>query len=136
RHIFLAHYHTITYSQTSRGTNRFHLPSHEKSFLIGSIGIGRSYLVKYLMKIMIFLSLRCEGFLFHKKSPIRGIPHKKSILKNTIRLALHRQTWGLRAKVRFRDHGTLFYQIRGLLYKIDLLSNNPIESIYINIKRQ
>ena len=35
-----------------------------------------------------------------------SIPHKKSIIEtNTIRLALHRQTWGLRAKIRpARDH--------------------------------
>lgn len=65
-----------------------------------------------------------------------SIPHNKSIIeKNTIRLALHRQTWGLRAKVRSaRDHGTLFYQIGGALVQNRLISNNPIESIYI--KRQ
>ena len=67
-----------------------------------------------------------------------SIPHKKSILeKNTIRLALHRQTWGLRAKVRSaRDHGTLFYQIGGDLVQNRLLSNNPIDPISIYIKRQ
>nr|YP_009234684.1 Ycf2 [Meliosma aff. cuneifolia Moore 333]YP_009234701.1 Ycf2 [Meliosma aff. cuneifolia Moore 333]ADD30885.1 putative RF2 protein [Meliosma aff. cuneifolia Moore 333]AEK71639.1 hypothetical chloroplast RF2 [Meliosma aff. cuneifolia Moore 333]AMD08402.1 Ycf2 [Meliosma aff. cuneifolia Moore 333]AMD08419.1 Ycf2 [Meliosma aff. cuneifolia Moore 333] len=61
RRIFLAHYQTITYSQTSCGTNSFHFPSHGKPFslrlalspsrgilVIGSIGTGRSYLVKYL----------------------------------------------------------------------------------------
>ena len=61
RRIFLAHYQTITYSQTSCGANRFHFPSHGKPFslrlalspsrgilVIGSIGTGRSYLVKYL----------------------------------------------------------------------------------------
>nr|AKR81266.1 hypothetical chloroplast RF21 [Cyclanthus bipartitus] len=61
RRIFLAHYQTITYSQTSRGANSFHFPSHGKPFslrlalspsrgilVIGSIGTGRSYLVKYL----------------------------------------------------------------------------------------
>nr|YP_009436360.1 hypothetical chloroplast RF2 [Cyphia belfastica]YP_009436385.1 hypothetical chloroplast RF2 [Cyphia belfastica]ATG26538.1 hypothetical chloroplast RF2 [Cyphia belfastica]ATG26563.1 hypothetical chloroplast RF2 [Cyphia belfastica] len=60
RRIFLAHYQTITYSQTSSGANSF---SHEKPFslrltlspsrgilVIGSIGLGRSYLVKYLAK--------------------------------------------------------------------------------------
>nr|QKI32468.1 hypothetical protein RF2 [Circaeaster agrestis]QKI32469.1 hypothetical protein RF2 [Circaeaster agrestis]QKI32553.1 hypothetical protein RF2 [Circaeaster agrestis]QKI32554.1 hypothetical protein RF2 [Circaeaster agrestis]QKI32638.1 hypothetical protein RF2 [Circaeaster agrestis] len=63
RRIFLAHYQTITYSQTSYGANSFHCPSHGKPFslrlplspsrgilVIGSIGIGRSYLVKYLAK--------------------------------------------------------------------------------------
>nr|ARO74561.1 ycf2 [Vatica odorata] len=61
RRIFLAHYQTITYSQISCGANSFHFPSHGKPFslrldpypsrgilLIGSIGSGRSYLVKYL----------------------------------------------------------------------------------------
>lgn len=61
RRIFLAHYQTITYSQTSCGANRFHFPSRGKPFslrlalshsrgilVIGSIGTGRSYLVKYL----------------------------------------------------------------------------------------
>nr|YP_011020530.1 Ycf2 [Knoxia roxburghii]YP_011020557.1 Ycf2 [Knoxia roxburghii]WQH62952.1 Ycf2 [Knoxia roxburghii]WQH62977.1 Ycf2 [Knoxia roxburghii] len=62
RRIFLAHYQTITYSQTSCGANSFHFPSHGKPFslrlalspsrgilVIGSIGSGRSYLVKYLV---------------------------------------------------------------------------------------
>nr|YP_010873881.1 hypothetical protein RF2 [Justicia vagabunda]YP_010873900.1 hypothetical protein RF2 [Justicia vagabunda]WGV35271.1 hypothetical protein RF2 [Justicia vagabunda]WGV35290.1 hypothetical protein RF2 [Justicia vagabunda] len=61
RRVFLAHYQTITYSQTSCGTNTLHFPSHGKPFsprlalspsrgilVIGSIGTGRSYLVKYL----------------------------------------------------------------------------------------
>nr|YP_009906887.1 Ycf2 [Cheirodendron bastardianum]QLI52646.1 Ycf2 [Cheirodendron bastardianum] len=56
RRIFLAHYQTITYSQTSCGANSFHFPSHGKPFslrlalspsrgilVIGSIGTGRSY---------------------------------------------------------------------------------------------
>nr|YP_009346523.1 ycf2 [Cucumis x hytivus]YP_009346537.1 photosystem I assembly protein ycf2 [Cucumis x hytivus]QCY72886.1 Ycf2 [Cucumis hystrix]AOW71134.1 ycf2 [Cucumis x hytivus]AOW71148.1 photosystem I assembly protein ycf2 [Cucumis x hytivus]QCY72903.1 Ycf2 [Cucumis hystrix] len=59
RRTFLAHYQTITHSQTSCGANSFHFPSHGKPFslrlalspgilVIGSIGTGRSYLVKYL----------------------------------------------------------------------------------------
>nr|YP_010210878.1 Ycf2 [Paraboea dictyoneura]YP_010210898.1 Ycf2 [Paraboea dictyoneura]UBD08762.1 Ycf2 [Paraboea dictyoneura]UBD08782.1 Ycf2 [Paraboea dictyoneura] len=61
RRVFLAHYQTITYSQTSCGTSTLHFPSHGKPFslrlalspsrgilVIGSIGTGRSYLVKYL----------------------------------------------------------------------------------------
>ena len=67
-----------------------------------------------------------------------SIPHKKSIIEtNTIRLALHRQTWGLRAKIRpARDHGTLFYQIGGDLVQNRLLSNNPIDPISIYIKKR
>nr|QWL15908.1 hypothetical chloroplast RF21 [Plantago coronopus]QWL15930.1 hypothetical chloroplast RF21 [Plantago coronopus] len=61
RRIFLAHYQTIAYSQTSCGTTTLHCPSHRKPFslrlafspsrgilVIGSLGTGRSYLVKYL----------------------------------------------------------------------------------------
>lgn len=147
--------------------------------VIGSIGTGRSYLVKYLTKNYDFPFIKVRGLLipqerkhlfilsytrgfylektmFHTKgfgsiitssSALNlvalsnealsiSIPHKKSIIeKNTIRLALHRQTWGLRAKVRSaRDHGTLFYQIGGALVQNRLISNNPNESIYI--KRQ
>ncbi|KAK8271420.1 hypothetical protein V6Z12_D11G261100, partial [Gossypium hirsutum] len=61
RRIFLAHQQKITYSQTSCGANCFHFPSRGKPFslhlalspsrdilVIGSIGIERSYLFKYL----------------------------------------------------------------------------------------
>lgn len=191
RRIFLAHYQTITYSQTSCGANRFHLPSHGKPFsfrlalsgilVIGSIGTGRSYLVKYLTKNSYFPFIKVRGLLIPQErkhlfilSYTRGfylektmfhtkgfgsittsssaldlvalsnealsisIPHKKSIIEtNTIRLALHRQTWSLRAKIRpARDHGTLFYQIGGDLVQNRLLSNNPIDPISIYIKRQ
>nr|YP_010042447.1 Ycf2 [Sphaerophysa salsula]QPB69677.1 Ycf2 [Sphaerophysa salsula] len=63
RRIFLAHYQTITYSQTPRGTSSFDFPSNAKPFslrlaqplgggilVMGSIGTGRSFLVKYLAK--------------------------------------------------------------------------------------
>nr|YP_010832887.1 Ycf2 [Astragalus cognatus]WFG52857.1 Ycf2 [Astragalus cognatus] len=63
RRIFLAHYQTITYSQTPCGASSFDLPSNRKPFslrlalplgggilVIGSIGTGRSFLVKYLAK--------------------------------------------------------------------------------------
>ena len=61
RRIFLAHYQTITHSETPCGAGSLDFPSHGKPFslrlalspprgilLIGSIGTGRSYLVKYL----------------------------------------------------------------------------------------
>nr|UZA65626.1 Ycf2 protein [Medicago lupulina] len=61
RRIFLAHYQTITYSETPCATTSLDFPSHGKPFslrlalspprgilVIGSIGTGRSYLVKYL----------------------------------------------------------------------------------------
>ena len=59
RQRFLAHYQTITQSQTSCRVNSFHFPSHGKPFsrclalslgilVIGSIETERSYLVKYL----------------------------------------------------------------------------------------
>ncbi|CAN0875436.1 Protein Ycf2 [Linum grandiflorum] len=58
RRIFLAHYQTITYSETSCGADSFHfrkpfslrlaLSPSSGILLIGSLGTGRSYLVKYL----------------------------------------------------------------------------------------
>ncbi|XP_047314067.1 protein Ycf2-like [Impatiens glandulifera] len=75
RRIFLAHYQTITYSQTPCGANHVHFPSHGKPFsillalspstgvlVIGSIGTRRSYLVKcletnsYVTFIIVFLN--------------------------------------------------------------------------------
>nr|YP_009340617.1 Ycf2 protein [Wimmerella hederacea]YP_009340639.1 Ycf2 protein [Wimmerella hederacea]APQ40189.1 hypothetical chloroplast RF2 [Wimmerella hederacea]APQ40213.1 hypothetical chloroplast RF2 [Wimmerella hederacea] len=63
RRLFLAHYQTITYAQTPSGAKSVHGPSNLQPFslrlavtpsrgilVIGSIGIGRSYLVKYLTK--------------------------------------------------------------------------------------
>nr|BDB16058.1 hypothetical chloroplast RF21 [Onobrychis gaubae] len=63
RRIFLAHSQTITDSQTSCGASSFDFPSNRKPFslrlalplgggilVIGSIGTGRSFLVKYLAK--------------------------------------------------------------------------------------
>ena len=81
RRIFLAHYQTITYSQTSCGANLFHLPSHGKPFslrlalspsrgilVIGSIGTGRSYLVKYLAtnSYVPFITVFLNKFLDNK----------------------------------------------------------------------
>nr|QWL22922.1 hypothetical protein RF2 [Cassytha capillaris] len=61
RRLFLAHYKTITYSKTSCGANNYNFLSHAKPFslrlalspsggilVMGSIGTGRSYLVKCL----------------------------------------------------------------------------------------
>lgn len=81
RRIFLAHYQTITYSQTSCGANSLHFPSHGKPFslrlalslsrgtlVIGSIGTGRSYLVKYLAKnsYLPFITVFLNKFLDNK----------------------------------------------------------------------
>nr|QXE41220.1 Ycf2 protein [Olea guangxiensis]QXE41239.1 Ycf2 protein [Olea guangxiensis] len=81
RRVFLAHYQTITYSQTSCGTNTFHFPSHGKPFslrlalspsrgilVIGSIGTGRSYLVKYLAtnSYVPFITVFLNKFLDNK----------------------------------------------------------------------
>ncbi|CAK7324619.1 unnamed protein product [Dovyalis caffra] len=81
RRIFLAHYQTITYSQTSCGSNSFHFPSHGKPFslrlalspsrgilVIGSIGTGRSYLVKYLAtnSYVPFITVFLNKFLDNK----------------------------------------------------------------------
>nr|YP_009869236.1 hypothetical chloroplast RF21 [Allium macranthum]QKJ80740.1 hypothetical chloroplast RF21 [Allium macranthum] len=81
RRIFLAHYQTITYSQTSCGANSFHFPSHGKPFslrlalspsrgilVIGSIGTGRSCLVKNLAanSYVPFITLFPNKFLYDK----------------------------------------------------------------------
>ncbi|KAL8225887.1 hypothetical protein R6Q57_018444 [Mikania cordata] len=81
RRIFLVHYQTITYSQTSCGANGFHFPSHGKSFslclalslsrgilVIGSRGTRRSYLVKYLAKnsYLPFTTVFLKKFLDNK----------------------------------------------------------------------
>nr|YP_010552055.1 Ycf2 protein [Fordiophyton phamhoangii]YP_010552074.1 Ycf2 protein [Fordiophyton phamhoangii]UTM94865.1 Ycf2 protein [Fordiophyton phamhoangii]UTM94884.1 Ycf2 protein [Fordiophyton phamhoangii] len=81
RRIFLAHYQTITYSQNSCGANSFHFPSHGKPFslrlalspsrgilVIGSIGTGRSYLVKYLAanSYVPFITVFLNKFLDNK----------------------------------------------------------------------
>nr|YP_010423685.1 hypothetical protein RF2 [Laportea decumana]YP_010423702.1 hypothetical protein RF2 [Laportea decumana]USG97159.1 hypothetical protein RF2 [Laportea decumana]USG97176.1 hypothetical protein RF2 [Laportea decumana] len=81
RRIFLAHYQKITYSQISCGANSFHFPSHGKPFslrlalalsrgilVIGSIGTGRSYLVKYLAtnSYVPFITVFLNKFLDNK----------------------------------------------------------------------
>ncbi|KAH0709449.1 hypothetical protein KY284_010876 [Solanum tuberosum] len=81
RQIFLAHYQAITYSQTSCGENSFHFPSPGKPFslrlalslsrgilVIGSIGTGRSYLVKYLAtnSYVPFITVFLNKFLDNK----------------------------------------------------------------------
>ncbi|XP_048227294.1 protein Ycf2-like [Ricinus communis] len=81
RRIFLAYYQTTTYSQTSCGVNSFHFPSHGKPFslrlalspsrgilVIGSIGTGRSYLVKYLATnfYLPFITVFLNKFLDNK----------------------------------------------------------------------
>uniref|UniRef100_UPI0030C687CA AAA family ATPase n=1 Tax=Bradyrhizobium sp. TM233 TaxID=2599801 RepID=UPI0030C687CA len=96
KRIFLAHYQTITYSQTLCGTNSFHFSSHGKPFslrlalspprgllVIGSIGTGRSYLVKYLAAnsyvpfIRVFLNKildnKPKGFLIDDSDDIDDI---------------------------------------------------------------
>nr|YP_009572398.1 hypothetical chloroplast RF2 [Monococcus echinophorus]YP_009572416.1 hypothetical chloroplast RF2 [Monococcus echinophorus]QBE87362.1 hypothetical chloroplast RF2 [Monococcus echinophorus]QBE87382.1 hypothetical chloroplast RF2 [Monococcus echinophorus] len=86
RRVFLAHYQTITYSQTSCGANSFHFPSHGKPFsfrlalspsrgilVIGSIGTGRSYLVKYLAtnSYVPFITVFLNKFLDNKPKGFR-----------------------------------------------------------------
>nr|YP_009751155.1 hypothetical protein RF2 [Pyrularia edulis]YP_009751166.1 hypothetical protein RF2 [Pyrularia edulis]QIJ98534.1 hypothetical protein RF2 [Pyrularia edulis]QIJ98535.1 hypothetical protein RF2 [Pyrularia edulis] len=67
-----------------------------------------------------------------------SITQKKSIIDtNTIRSALHRQTWDLRSQVRsVQDHGILFYQIGRAVAQNVLLSNCPIDPISIYMKKK
>ncbi|KAG4134406.1 hypothetical protein ERO13_D08G154540v2 [Gossypium hirsutum] len=79
--MFLAHYQTITYSQTLCGANSFHFPSRGKPFslclalspsrgilVIGSIGTRRSYLFKYLVTnfYVPFITVFLNKFLDNK----------------------------------------------------------------------
>ena len=82
RRIFLANYQKITYSQNLWWANSLHFQSHGKPFLlhlalppsrrgilvIGSIGIGRSYLVKYLAtnSYILFITVYLNKFLDNK----------------------------------------------------------------------
>nr|YP_006665824.1 hypothetical chloroplast RF21 [Elodea canadensis]YP_006665841.1 hypothetical chloroplast RF21 [Elodea canadensis]AEY84697.1 hypothetical chloroplast RF21 [Elodea canadensis]AEY84714.1 hypothetical chloroplast RF21 [Elodea canadensis] len=67
-----------------------------------------------------------------------SITQKKSILEtNTIRSALHRQTWDLRSEVRsVPDHEILFYQIGRAVAQNLLLSNCPLDPISIYMKKR
>ncbi|KAK9660837.1 hypothetical protein RND81_O179800 [Saponaria officinalis] len=67
-----------------------------------------------------------------------SITQKKSIIDtNTIRSALHRQTWDLRSQVRsVQDHGIFFYQIGRAVAQNVLLSNCPIDPIPIYMKKK
>nr|UWV91640.1 hypothetical protein RF2 [Allium omeiense]UWV91660.1 hypothetical protein RF2 [Allium omeiense] len=67
-----------------------------------------------------------------------SITQKKSIIEtNTIRSALHRQTWDLRSQVRsVQDHGVFFYQIGRAVAQNVLLSNCPIDPISIYMKKK
>ena len=104
RRIFLAHYQTITYSQTSCEANSFYFPSHGKPFslrlalspsrgilVIGSIGTGQSYLVKYLAEnsyvpfvtvfLNKFLDNKPKGFLIDDSDDIdRDLDTKLELL--------------------------------------------------------
>ncbi|XP_057532975.1 protein Ycf2-like [Amaranthus tricolor] len=67
-----------------------------------------------------------------------SITQKKSILDtNTIRSALHRQTWDLRSLVRsVQDHRIFFYQIGRAVAQNVLLSNCPMDPISIYKKKK
>nr|YP_010154188.1 hypothetical protein RF2 [Corydalis hsiaowutaishanensis]YP_010154213.1 hypothetical protein RF2 [Corydalis hsiaowutaishanensis]QQW52021.1 hypothetical protein RF2 [Corydalis hsiaowutaishanensis]QQW52046.1 hypothetical protein RF2 [Corydalis hsiaowutaishanensis] len=112
------HFFTLSY------TRGFHLEkklSHPNGF--GSITMGSS--------IRDLVALTNEALSI-------SIAQKKSIIDtHTIRSALHRQTWNLRAKVRpVQDHGILFYQIGRAIAQNVLLSNGPIDPISIYLKKR
>nr|YP_010926879.1 Component of 2-MD heteromeric AAA-ATPase complex [Melocactus glaucescens]YP_010926886.1 Component of 2-MD heteromeric AAA-ATPase complex [Melocactus glaucescens]WKK45484.1 Component of 2-MD heteromeric AAA-ATPase complex [Melocactus glaucescens]WKK45491.1 Component of 2-MD heteromeric AAA-ATPase complex [Melocactus glaucescens] len=67
-----------------------------------------------------------------------SITRKKSIIDtNTIRFALHRQTWGFRFdKIPITEHGILFYQIGRALAQNVLLSHCLIDPISIYMKNE
>jgi len=67
-----------------------------------------------------------------------SITQKQFIIDtNTIRSALHRQTWDLRSQVRsVQDHGIFFYQIGRSVAQNVLLSNFPLDPISIYMKKK
>nr|YP_010760304.1 Ycf2 protein [Cuscuta pacifica]YP_010760356.1 Ycf2 protein [Cuscuta pacifica]WEY30279.1 Ycf2 protein [Cuscuta pacifica]WEY30280.1 Ycf2 protein [Cuscuta pacifica] len=67
-----------------------------------------------------------------------SITQKKSIIDtNTIRSALHRQTWDLQSQVRLvQDHGILFYQIGRAVAQNVLISDCPIDPISLYLKKK
>nr|DBA09188.1 TPA_asm: Ycf2 protein [Corydalis capnoides]DBA09217.1 TPA_asm: Ycf2 protein [Corydalis capnoides] len=112
------HFFTLSY------TRGFHLEkklSHPNGF--GSITMGSS--------VRDLVALTNEALSI-------SIAQKKSIIDtHTIRSALHRQTWNLRAKVRpVQDHGILFYQIGRAVAQNVLLSNGSIDPISIYLKKR
>uniref|UniRef100_UPI0030FE2E18 Ycf2 protein n=1 Tax=Dactylicapnos scandens TaxID=1406284 RepID=UPI0030FE2E18 len=112
------HFFTLSY------TRGFHLEnkmSHPNGF--GSITMGSS--------VRDLVALTNEALSI-------SIAQKKSIIDtHTIRSALHRQTWDLRAKVRpVQDHGILFYQIGRAVAQNVLLSTGPIDPISIYMKKR
>ncbi|KAL5805840.1 hypothetical protein ACOSQ4_028573 [Xanthoceras sorbifolium] len=161
RWIFLTHYQTITYSQTSCGANCFHFPSHGKPFslrlalspsrvdpaLIAPNKLNtcikiRRLLIPQQRKHFFTLSytrgFHLENKMFHTNGfeSITMVLHKRNLLW-TLRYALYRQTWDLRSQVRsVQDHGILFYQIRRAVAQNVLLSNCPIDPISIYMKKK
>nr|YP_009973443.1 hypothetical protein RF2 [Halophila beccarii]YP_009973456.1 hypothetical protein RF2 [Halophila beccarii]QNH92894.1 hypothetical protein RF2 [Halophila beccarii]QNH92907.1 hypothetical protein RF2 [Halophila beccarii] len=67
-----------------------------------------------------------------------SITQKKSILEtNTIRSALHRQTWDMQSPIRFfHDPGILFYKIGRAVAQNVLLRNDSLDPISIYGKEQ
>nr|YP_010760364.1 Ycf2 protein [Cuscuta micrantha]YP_010760416.1 Ycf2 protein [Cuscuta micrantha]WEY30339.1 Ycf2 protein [Cuscuta micrantha]WEY30340.1 Ycf2 protein [Cuscuta micrantha] len=67
-----------------------------------------------------------------------SITQKKSIIDtNTIRSALHRQTWDLQSQVRLvQDQGILFYQIGRAVAQNVFLSDCPIDPISLYLKKK
>nr|YP_010759999.1 Ycf2 protein [Cuscuta macrocephala]WEY29873.1 Ycf2 protein [Cuscuta macrocephala] len=67
-----------------------------------------------------------------------SITQNKSIIDtNTIRSALHRQTWDLQSQVRLvQDHGILFYQIGRAVAQNVLIGDCPIDPISLYLKKK
>nr|GMD97820.1 Ycf2 [Ipomoea batatas] len=95
---------------------------------------------KYFFTLSYTRGFHLEKKMFHTNGfgSITMGPNKKSIIDtNTIRSALHRQTWDLRSQVRsVQDHGILFYQIGRAVAQNVLLSNCPIDPISIYLKKK
>nr|QPC56541.1 Ycf2 [Schisandra sphenanthera] len=129
-------------SNTCIKIRRFLIPQQQKYFFILSSTRG-FHLEKKIFHTKRFGSITMGSNARNLVALTSGalsisITQKKSIIDtNTIRSALHRQTWGLRSAVRsVQDHGILFYQIGRVIAQNALLGNCSINHISIYIKRE
>nr|WRM53868.1 Ycf2 [Echinodorus grisebachii] len=140
KRIFLAHYQTITYSQTSHGSDSTLFPSHGEPFsfrvdispsrgilLLGSRGTGRSYLVKYLatnsyvpfITVFPFLLLGAKSDDLPTDNEIHAINNNKIHAINEIHAINKAIAIGLRSVTAVL---TLFNKYRGPIQS-DVITN-------------
>ncbi len=129
------HFFTLSY------TRGFHLEkkmSHTNGFGSTTMGSNVRDLVALTNEALSISIIQKDLVALTNEALSISITQKKSIIDtNTIRSALHRQTWDLRSQVRsVQDHGILFYQIGRAVSQNVLLSNCSIDPISIYMKKK